>query len=347
MQETITELDPQISDVQSLLLSIMSVDSTTGSEEKMACLLGLWLEKRGWTVTLQTVNLNGQLNIFAHKGEKGHSPKLIFNSHLDTVPPYIPPRLDEEKGVIHGRGSCDAKGQVAAQIFAAEDLLREGYDVGLLFVAEEETMHSGMIKANDLGLKPQFLIVGEPTESKIVKQQKGVCSLTLKSHGVAAHSGYPDTGKSAIEPLVDVLHDLKNYQWPKNDLGATTLNIGVITGGRARNIVPEYAEAKLMFRLINPPDTIHPIIEKIVNQRVQINWDLENDPVILNTIPGIESTTVSFNTDVAYFKFDGKAYLFGAGSILDAHTSHEHITVTELKAAIETYKRIAKYLLDN
>eukprot|EP01124_Arcella_intermedia_P029029 TRINITY_DN6034_c0_g1_i2.p1 TRINITY_DN6034_c0_g1~~TRINITY_DN6034_c0_g1_i2.p1 ORF type:complete len:353 (-),score=67.21 TRINITY_DN6034_c0_g1_i2:87-1082(-) len=329
------------------------MESQTGQEARIAKALGQYLTSRGWKVSLQYIHKDTdpsseQANLLAYwePNCKTGSPRLIFNSHLDTVPPYIPPRFDKENGIIYGRGACDAKGQIVSQILAAEALVKEGLDVGLLYVVEEEMSHIGIKRANLLNLHSEFLVVGEPTESKIATQQKGVMAVTLKSFGVAAHSGYPETGRSAIVPLVEVLHDLNQVSWPESEDGSkTTLNIGVISGGAARNVVPEYAEARLMFRLISSPDSIYSILEKVVNNRVTIVRDLENGPIKFNVVPGIPSAGVSYNTDIPYYEGPAKPYLFGPGSILVAHTPKEQITLAELNAGIETNKLIARHLL--
>lgn len=176
---------------------------------------------------------------------------------MDTVPPFLPARTDGKK--IYGRGSCDAKSLIAAQMIAAQKIVAAGYgdEVGLLYVVSEETDHSGMKKANELNLQPAHMVVGEPTENKMIKLQKGILKIRLTRKGVACHSGYPHLGDSAIDPLIDVMYDLKHEKWPETEeLGATTLNVGIISGGQAANALAEYASAMLMFRLTVDPELI-------------------------------------------------------------------------------------------
>ena len=270
---------------------------------------------------------------------------MLFNSHLDTVPPYFAGTMDNTW--IYGRGACDTKSLIAAQLIAAQDLVSQGIDdFGLLYVVGEEVDHCGMIKANELGLTPDYLIVGEPTESKLARRQKGLVKVRLELTGKAAHSGYPETGVSAIDPLLDVLEDLRAESWPSEaELGQTTMNIGLIGGGRAANVVPDKAFAEVMMRVVTNYKDIAARISEIVAGRAKINMIAANDPCQLNTLEGFESVIVSFNTDIPYFKFNGKAFLWGAGSILDAHTAGEKVKIEDLEAAVGTYAQLAAICL--
>jgi putative cell wall-binding protein len=207
----------------------------------------------------------------------------LLNTHIDTVPPFYPAIVDRKEGVIRGRGACDTKSILAAQLLAAQRLVKAGkaHDLGLLYVVSEETDHSGMKRANSLGLRPQYLIVGEPTESKMIRSQKGILKLKLLSQGVSCHSGYPELGKSAIDPLIDALHDLKHAHWPQSEeLGTTTLNIGLLRGGHAANALAAEAEATLMFRVISPPPRRTPDEGRLFDAT------LSEDVVLVGTQPG-------------------------------------------------------------
>jgi acetylornithine deacetylase len=284
-------------------------------------------------------------NVFASRsGNK--KPKLLFNSHMDTVPPFLPARTDGVK--IYGRGSCDAKSLIVAQMIAAQKLAADGLgeDVAMLYVVSEETDHSGVKKANELGLAPSHLIVGEPTMMKMIKLQKGILKIRLTRKGVAAHSGYPHLGDSAIDPLIDVLYDLKHEKWPQSEeLGATTLNVGIISGGQAANALAEHASAMLMFRLTTDPDQILERVRTIVQDRVEVELYTSNAPVHLSVVDGYDTDVASFNTDIPYFKFDGKAYLVGAGSITDAHCSREFIEIADLRTLVDFYYHLGKKLI--
>ncbi len=330
------------SEVVELALKLIDIESVTGNEKPMADYLEERLSSEGWEVVRQTVE-PGRDNVYATR--PGHSPRLIFNSHIDTVPPFFP--ADLKDGVITGRGACDTKSLIAAQLLAARALVASGVeDIGLLYVVGEEVDHSGMIKANKLGIDPQFLIVGEPTESKLVRRQKGIYKLRLESKGKTAHSGYPHTGVSAIDPLVEVLHDLRKADWPGDvQLGETTINIGVIGGGRAANVVPDKAFAEILIRVVTSSAEIKGMVDRIVDGRVSCHEVASNDPCELTTLDGYDTVVVSFNTDIPYLKFNGKALLWGAGSIQDAHTAAEHILVKDLEAAVGIYEQLARQCL--
>lgn len=325
-----------------LACKLIDIPSLSGNEKPMSDFLALWLEQRGWVVRLQEVETN-RYNLFAARPTHAN-PALIFNSHMDTVPPYFPAKI--AGSLITGRGACDTKSIIAAQLLAGERLLADGVDdFGYLYVVGEEVDHSGIIKANDLHLNPQHFIVGEPTESKFASRQKGILRLAIDVKGQSGHSGYPHTGKSAVEPLICVLHDLIQYRWPADPMkGDTTVNIGKISGGIAANVIPDRARAEVMFRVSHSLSELKVTIEKIIADRVPFKINLSSEPLDLCTLPGMEAAPVSFHTDIPYFDFSGKAYLWGPGSIIDAHTDHEKIDCTELSQAVDHYHTIAKRL---
>ncbi|MCB1051577.1 MAG: M20/M25/M40 family metallo-hydrolase [Acidobacteria bacterium] len=328
--------------VYELAVQMINTPSLSGQEGPMADFLQAYLEPKGWVVERQTFS-PGRDNIFAYRHNR--YPRLLFNSHIDTVPPYFPAR--REGDWLYGRGACDTKSLIAAQLLAAQDLIDQGFeDVGLLYVVGEEVDHCGMIKANALGLNPEVMIVGEPTESKLASRQKGILKLRLSASGIAAHSGYPHTGKSAIDPLIDVLYDLRHHTWPAApDLGATTLNIGLLGGGKAANVIPDSAFAEVMIRVVTSHHDILKQVEKLVANRVEFKVVAANDPTDLAQHEHFESCVVAFNTDIPYFRFDGKAFLYGPGSILDAHTAGEKIRIQDLEKAVHTYAELARLTL--
>ena len=328
--------------VVDLALTLINIESISGHELPMAEFLESYLKPRGWEVTRQSVS-PGRDNVLATR--PGRQPRLLFNSHIDTVPPFFPARLEGDW--LYGRGACDTKSLIAAQLLAAQELVEAGRDdMGLLYVVGEEVDHCGMIKANELNLKPEFLIVGEPTESKLVRRQKGLVKVRLIQEGIAAHSGYPHTGRSALDPMLDVLADLRKEVWPADvTLGETTMNIGILKAGRAANIVPDRAYAEIMIRVVTHFREILDRVEEIVDQRVKVELIAANDPHQLNTFDDYETVVVAFNTDIPYFRFDGKAFLWGAGSILNAHTSGEKIRVGDLRDAVAVYRQLAERCL--
>eukprot|EP00080_Pristionchus_pacificus_P022812 PDM82832.1 Peptidase [Pristionchus pacificus] len=328
-------------DVVQLLKQLMSIPSNTGEEGDAVDYLVAGLHADGCLhmfVHRQAVGERGRANVYATRAPIGErAPRLVFNSHIDTVPPHVDYREDEEN--VYGRGSCDAKGQVAAMILAARHLVRHrpalAADVGLLFVVGEETDHAGMIKANSLpGFAPEYLIVGEPTEMKFATIQKGACKVTLRVTGKAGHSGYPHSGESAIHKLLEILKDITDERWPRDEKhGDTTYNIGTIAGGQALNAWAAKAEAS-----------------RIVAGRAEIDHSLGgNDPVLLS-LPSFphETGQASFNTDIPYydkFKSLKGVYLFGAGSITVAHGPREFVPIAELRAAVGKHVQLAESIL--
>ncbi|EGZ15705.1 hypothetical protein PHYSODRAFT_333917 [Phytophthora sojae] len=345
--------DVNSDDVVKLAIGLNSIDSTSGDEAAVGQAIADWLTARGWRVHMQKVPPQAdaavkadRYNVYASRSDS-KTPRLLFNSHMDTVPPYLPPRIDST--TLYGRGACDAKSLVAGQMIAAQKLAEAGFgdDVQVLFVVSEETDHSGMKKANELNVNPAHMIVGEPTALKMSKMQKGVLKIQLTQEGVAAHSGYPHLGDSAIDPMIDVLYDLKKENWPTTEeYGNTDLNIGLLNGGQAANALAEQSSAMLMFRLVTEPDVIYKRVEEIVAGRVGMKLYTSNAPVHLTTVEGYETGVACFNTDVPYFNFDGKAYLVGAGSITDAHCPREFIMLEDLKSVVDYYFTLGKRLIE-
>src|SRR5437763_941506 len=252
-------------DLVELTKSLMSIPSVSGDEEAVGSWLRGYLESLGWTVELQKVSDN-QNNVIAWLND---TPRVWFSTHLDTVPPFIPATEDDEK--IYGRGSCDAKGIIAAQITAAEKLRSEGvHDIGLLYTVEEERSSEGARAANKhpLAAKCEYMINGEPTDNDLAIGSKGSFRLKIKTTGKAAHSAYPEIGDSAIERLLDILEDVRHTRLPNDDFfGETTVNIGTIEGGLALNIIPPSAEAGIAVRLTTPREPVETALRSVVRDR--------------------------------------------------------------------------------
>ncbi|KAG0207614.1 hypothetical protein BGX28_001205 [Mortierella sp. GBA30] len=327
--------------------SLVSISCITENESPCTEFLQAYLTKLGYTVELQKI-APGRENVLAYLGQ-GRNPKVLFNTHIDVVPPYIEYREDEEN--VYGRGSSDAKGSMAAQVQAVEELRKEGKvkegDVGFLFVVGEEVDHIGMVKANDLGLTPDYLIVGEPTESRLALGHKGVLRLNISIQGKAAHSGYPELGVSANDKLIDILYQLKALELPKDDyFGQTTMNIGVMNGGLAANIVPAFATAGISFRVSTSTkeilDLVHTVIpkERQIEDKITVERLTCWEPVRCHSVPGFETFVANYFTDIPSFLTAKHSLLFGPGSILCAHAPHEYINKKELIAAVGSYKDI-------
>src|SRR6202140_2349422 len=256
-----------MTDVVSLAAELLSIQSTTGSEGTAVDFVSRWLVGRGWNVTLQEVS-RGRANIWASRSGGG----VTFSTHLDTVPPYVPPRLEGAK--LYGRGSSDAKGIAAAMLVAADRLVSSGEKrVELLFVVGEEKGSDGARAANNLGTKSRFLINGEPSESKLASGAKGSLRAIIRTRGREAHSAYPHLGRSAIEPMLELLPTLRKLPLPSDPvLGETTVNIGTIKGGTEANIIPAHAEAEIMFRLVSD---VEPIKKMIIDWAKKGGADVE------------------------------------------------------------------------
>lgn len=328
-------------DVVALAAELLAIESPTMGEGKAVDYVSRWLVARGWNVTVQEVT-PGRGNVWASRAGGG----VTLSTHLDTVPPYIPPRLDHDR--LYGRGSCDAKGLVAAMLVAADSLAHAGEDrVDLLFVVGEEKGSDGARAANRLPATSRFLINGEPTESKLAVGCKGSLRAHLRTRGREAHSAYPHLGQSAIEPMLALLPTLKDVAWPSDErLGDTTVNIGTIRGGTEANVIPGECEVELMFRLVGPVDVVRARLEEWVAGRAEITYGSHIPAQFFHTIPGFDTAAVAYTSDIPLLDRWGTPLLFGPGSIHVAHTPDEYIDIGELRAAVDGYSRLVRALLD-
>ena len=318
-----------------LTLRLIDIPSLTGDERVVAEFVAQHLETLGYNVERQHI-AGDRFNVIATTGQ---TPRIFFSTHLDTVPPFIPSSEDAE--YIYGRGSCDAKGIIAAQIYAAEKLRANGMsELGFLFTVDEELSSLGAQAANDhpLARECRFLINGEPTDNHLATGTKGSLRVIVTTEGRAAHSAYPEAGDSAVEKLLDVLQDIRACEWPSSDFfGETTCNIGVVNGGTRPNVIADRARAELQIRVATDIEQVKGLLERAVAGRAQIEYASQHDPVRLFSVPGFDESVVRFTTDVPYLSNWGRPLLLGPGSILDAHTEHERIAKTELERAIELY----------
>ena len=329
-----------MTDVVALAAELLAIESSTGSEGAAVEFVSRWLLSRGWNVELQEVS-RGRANIWASRKGKG----VTLSTHLDTVPPYLPPR--EESGRLYGRGSSDAKGIAAAMLAAADRLTKAGEErVDLLFVVGEEQGSDGARAANRLSPTSKFLVNGEPTESKLASGAKGSLRAILRFRGRAAHSAYPELGKSAIEPMLQVLSAIGKMELPSDPvLGATTVNIGTIKAGTAGNIIPDLAEVEIMFRLVGDVKQVKRALEKWLGDRAELEYGSHIPAQKFEIIPGFEVAPVAYTTDIPLLTKWGKPVLFGPGSIHVAHTPDEYVDIEELRAAVDAYERIVRALL--
>lgn len=332
-----------MTDPLALARQLVDIPSVSGEERDVAVYLGRHLTDLGYRVDLFDAAPD-RPNVLA---TTGHPPRLVFSTHLDTVPPHIPAR--EADAALYGRGACDAKGIIAAQIAAAERLRAEGVDdIGLLFVVDEEMGSAGAraASAHARARDCRWLIDGEPTDNKLAAGSKGSLRLRLHTAGTAAHSAYPEQGRSAIDLLLDVLADVRGIAWPTDPFfGDTTLNIGVVAGGTRPNVVAAAARADLQVRLATDAEPVKRLLERAVGTRARIEYLTAVSPVRLTTVPGFDSCVVRFTTDIPHLASWGRPLLLGPGSILEAHTDHEHLPLAELAAGVEAYVRLARALL--
>ena len=329
-------------DVVALTRQLIDIESITGNEAAAGNFLASYLSGLGYRVERMAVT-ETRHNVWATPPEVP-SPALVFSTHMDTVPPFLPSSEDNDK--IFGRGACDAKGIIAAQIFAAEQLRAAGNPVGLLFLVGEERDSLGAGVANQHPKGSRFLINGEPTDSRLALASKGALRVEVTATGKMAHSAYPELGESAIDKLLDALQLIRAMKLPTNpDIGPSTLNIGIIEGGRATNVIPDFAKAQLLFRLVAPSEALRKEIVAAVGSRGRVDFVLDIPYQRFRTVPGFETMTASFTTDIHKLSNWGEPFLLGPGSIHVAHTERELISKTELRNAVDLYVRLAQQLL--
>jgi acetylornithine deacetylase len=329
-----------MTDVVALATELLSIASTTRDEGQAVEFVARWLVARGWNVTVQEVT-PGRGNVWASRKGDG----VTLSTHLDTVPPYIPPRLDGN--ILRGRGACDAKGIAAAMLTAADRLVASGEErVDLLFVVGEERGSDGARAANQLPATSRFLINGEPTESILASGSKGALRVVARTRGREAHSAYPHLGASAIQPMIRMLPELESLDLPKDRvLGDTTINVGLIRGGTEANIIPGLCEAEMIVRIVGDPAPVKQALDAWAGGRAELEYGSYTPAQSFHTVPGFDAKPVAFATDVPLLTSWGKPLLFGPGSIHVAHTPEEFIAVDELRASVEHYERLVRSLL--
>ena len=328
---------------------LVEIESTTYYEGAVGDFLAQFLSDRGWQVEKTPVPQPDESctacerwNVYA--GIPGRTPELVFSTHMDTVPPYIP--FSEDKEFIYGRGVCDAKGIIAAQCAAAEALRAEGLPVGLLFVSGEERDSAGAMAANEAPRGSRFLVNGEPTDNRLGLASKGALRAIIRSTGKMAHSAYPELGESAIHKLIAVMNKLLAIELPvTEDVGPSTLNIGLIHGGRAPNVLADAAEAQVLIRLVSDSAPIRAAVLDAAEGLAEVDFTLEIPFVRLRAVEGLPTMIAKFTTDIPKLSNWGEPLLLGPGSIHVAHTPHERIAKKELLEAVELYVKIAKQLL--
>jgi acetylornithine deacetylase len=323
-------------DVLAFARALIDIDSTTGREGEASEWLAARLRGLGYRVTEQRVE-RGCANVLATLDD----PQVVLSTHFDCVPPFFPSRV--ENGRLVGRGACDAKGILAAQVGAAERLRAAGERrVGLLFVVGEERGSDGAVAANGIANGCRYLINGEPTDSRLATATRGVLRVRLTATGRAAHSAAPEQGESAIEKLVDALVALRGLALPVDpDLGATYYTVGLIDGGVAPNVIPAHASAEALFRTVGAAEDVLAVLHAL-EPRVAVSEVLRVRPIRMHTVDGFETRVFPFTTDVPFLDRWGTPLLFGPGSFLVAHTDGEFVSLDELHAAVDGFERLAR-----
>ena len=312
-----------------LTKELLKIPSPSGEEKEIGNYLVNRL-KTNFEVTTQKVDNN--FNIFAIKG----NPKLVLQTHIDTVPKQL--ELKEDVGFVYGRGACDTKGIIACMVLAAEEAVKVGKTYfGLVFTVCEETNFAG-IKQAVTQLDPELVIVGEPTDFKVVYGQKGIFSFKIECKGKSAHSAMPEKGDSAIIKLLDELDRIRKIKLPENELGKTTLNIGTIKGGTVNNVIPDYAEADISVRTTVSAEEIKELLG--IKEAVSLDPTIITDQELLDKF-SYDKITVPYFTEMYFWK---KAIVFGPGKIEFAHSDDEKISKTDLERGKEEYLQIINLL---
>jgi acetylornithine deacetylase len=341
--------DPAPLDPVALTRQLCEIISTTYHEGRVGDFLAEFLAGRGWEVEKTPVPQPEESGIAeprwnVYGGLAGQRPELVFSTHMDTVPPYIP--FSEDADFLYGRGVSDAKGIIAAQIAAAEALRAADFPIGLLFVSGEERDSAGAKVANCAPKGSRFLINGEPTDNKLALASKGALRVRLRAEGKMAHSAYPELGDSAVHKLVRVLGRLLEVDLPvTEDVGPSTLNIGQIHGGHAPNVIADSAEAQVLVRLVGDAAPVRAAILQAAEGLAEVDFTLVIPFVRLKAVDGLPTMVAKFTTDVPQLSNWGEPLLLGPGNIHVAHTPQEKLAKKELLQAVQLYVEVARRLL--
>jgi acetylornithine deacetylase len=328
---------------------LVAIESTTYHEGAVGDFLAEYLAARRWQVEKTAVpqpaeSATGGERWNVYASLPGPTPDLVFSTHMDTVPPHI--AFSEDDEFMYGRGVSDAKGIIAAQCAAAEALRAEGFRIGLLFVSGEERDSAGAMIANQSPKGSRFLVNGEPTDNRLALASKGALRVVFRATGTMAHSAYPELGESAVHKLVQLLAKVLELQLPViEDVGPSTLNIGLIHGGHAPNVIADKAEAQVLVRLVSDSGPIRAAILEAAAGLADVDFTLEIPFVRLRAVEGLPTMIAKFTTDIPKLSNWGEPLLLGPGSIHVAHTPYEKLAKKELFEAIELYIRVAKQLL--
>ncbi|MEO6806375.1 MAG: M20/M25/M40 family metallo-hydrolase [Edaphobacter sp.] len=338
-----------------LTKQLVDIESTTYCEGLAGAFLYEFLASQRYAVERMPVSQPDHASTpGAGSGERfnvyaalpGIAPDIVLSTHMDTVPPFFGASEDDE--FLYGRGACDAKGIIAAQVAAADRLREAGIKVGLLFVVGEERDSAGAIVANKSPKGSKFLINGEPTDNRLAIASKGALRIELRAKGRMAHSAYPELGDSAIHKLVEALHDVLAMPLPvEPEIGPSTLNVGLISGGYAPNVISDKAEAHLLIRTVGPAGELKKAITKLIGDRADVDFSLDLPFIRMRKVGNLPTMIAKFTTDIPALTAWGEPLLLGPGSIHVAHTPHEKIAKKELLEAVDLYVEVASSLVQS
>ncbi|MEK7620656.1 MAG: M20/M25/M40 family metallo-hydrolase [Patescibacteria group bacterium] len=311
---------------EQLLLELLAIPSVSGTEAAVVDWLAHRLGK-DFVITRIPAG-DGRDSLLCLRG----TPRVLLCAHIDTVPGVVAVRTNET--AIFGRGACDNKGAAAAMIVTAEDAAHNGQqDFGLLFTVGEETTFDGAMAVakyfEEQHIKPDRIIIGEPTDLKVVTGQRGIYVPKIECTGIAEHSS-TDTPNSAIHKLVNLLSKLLTHSFPE-----TTYHVGLIQGGTADNVVAGHASATLAFRSTQTDikEQVEAVLAEIgIEHTLTAELDIK---AVDHTPEGQPKQTVSYFTEMALLP---NSFVVGPGSIKNAHTDNEFVSRSELNQAVELYK---------
>src|SRR6202453_5025509 len=337
-----TPLDPI-----ALTRRLVDIESVTYNEGAVGAYLDTFLQERGFAVERMAVGqrpnsryTGPRFNVYAGSGGR---PDVVLSTHMDTVPPFYP--SSEDDLFLYGRGSCDAKGIIAAQVAAAERLREAGVAAALLFVVGEERDSAGAREANLHPKGSRFLINGEPTDNRLALASKGALRAEIRAKGTMAHSAYPELGESAVHKLVRALDRILDLPLPRvEDVGPSTLNVGLIDGGHAPNVIADSATAAVLVRLVGPSEETRRAIEQAAAGIAEVEFTLEIPFIRMRQVEGLETMVAAFTTDIPALTNWGEPLLLGPGTIHVAHTPFEKIAKRELLEAVDLYFDLARRL---
>ena len=323
-----------------LFRQILSFDSTSGRERE----LGEWLAAHLEAPSVETFEVgDGTLDVLLRWSD---APRVVFCSHMDTVPPYIPPTFEADR--VLGRGTCDAKGQFYAMYRACQRLAAAGHkDFALLVVSGEETGSWGAKAFAKLPFRAPVLVVGEPTDNCMVSASKGTKRFDLTFTGKAFHSGYPEHGLSAVELFVDFMERLRAAGFPDDPvLGPTTWNVGHLVSDNPQNILSPCLTCRIYFRTTFASDAkVSEWMRAQASDTLRVEPFGGDAPARYFTLPGIPSKPVSFGSDAPHLSNFERKVICGPGTITVAHRDDEFLAFADLEQAISNYVNIYQQVI--